>query len=277
MDEEKHVPGATETETTVEVQPETTEDAPKEPESETTTTPEPKPEENKPEAPAEPPVTKPRSIYDAHKETKHKLKETRSELETAQARVAELEGLLAKKDEAETPKEKSKAAADIQEYAKKHGLDADSLDELTQVILSKVPKSESSLTPEEAEEWRKDRATAKQREEDQSILNEAPSVKKELGITDDVELQNVMKEVVRLAHTKAFHDKEVDYIVWKNREALSKLVSPKKPSFEAGGQNVEAAAEEEVTLSSKATPQQAEKALQGRNKAPGLEIRHASR
>lgn len=41
-----------------------------------------------------------------------------------------------------------------------------------------------------------------------------------------------MKEIVKLSHTAEFHDKEVDYIVWKRKAELSKLISPKKPSFE---------------------------------------------
>ncbi len=71
-----------------------------------------------------------------------------------------------------------------------------------------------------------------------------------------------MNEVVRLAHTKEFHDKETDYIVWKNREALAKMVSPKKPSFEAGGQTQDSDAPAAVDFSSgRVTPEQAQRAV----------------
>lgn len=87
------------------------------------------------------------------------------------------------------------------------------------------------------------------------------------------ELDSVMKEIVRLSHTEEFHDKEVDYIVWKNRDALSKLVSPKKPSFESGGSPAEAAPEAEPDFSAGKgiTPGMAEKAQTRSGSA--LEIR----
>lgn len=275
MEEEKHIPGQAEAEVTSEEKP-TEEEAPKAPEPEKEKEPEAKPEEKKPEEAPEPQIKKPRSIYDDLKDKKHELKETRTELETATARVAELEALVTTQKEAETPKEKSKAAADIKEYAEKHGLDADSLDELTNVILSRVPKAEIPMTPEEVAEWRQERDRSKRQAEDQAILASAPSVKNQLVIHDDAELQTVMQEVVKLAHTAEFADKEVDYIVWKNREALSKLVSPKKPSFEQGGQQGEATGDDIPELSAKATPLQAQKAIEGRGRTGELEIRRAS-
>ena len=71
-----------------------------------------------------------------------------------------------------------------------------------------------------------------------------------------------MDELVKLAHTKEFHDKEVEYIVWKKQADLAKLVSPKKPSFESGDHNISEAHETEVDFSSgKVTPEQAQKAI----------------
>src|SRR6185312_9385192 len=99
--------------------------------------------------------------------------------------------------------------------------------------------------------WRADQAKV---QEDQEIVAAAPAVKglaKELGfeIHDEAELGKVMDEVKRLAHTPEFHDKPVDYIVFAKRSELSKMVSPKKPSFEQGGQRGEAAAEGEPDFS----------------------------
>jgi hypothetical protein len=218
--------------------------------------------EKKDETPVDPPPIKKRSVYDDLKDRKKELKDTRSELEIAQARIAELEALKDIEKDAETPEEKKQAAKDIKEYAAKHKLDADSLEELTNIVLSKVPKAESQMTPEEVDAWRKSQATAKQTEEDNAIRALAPSVKTELAITDDKELKAVMDEVVRLAHTTEFHDKEVEYIVWKNKTALAKLVSPKKASFENGGQGGEGAAEVEPDYGSgKVTPAQVQSAL----------------
>lgn len=233
-----------------------------------------KPEDEKPKDP-EPQLPKKRSIYKDLKDKKHELKDTRTELDQVKGRNAELEDLLAKKDDAATPKEKSEVAADIATYAEKYGLDAEGLSELTAVILKSVPTPDYILTPEEAAEWRAGRAQSHRDAEDQQILSLAPSVKTQLAIHDDAELQNVMKEVVRLAHTPEFHDKEVEYIIWKSKDALSKLVSPKKPSFEQGGQRGEAAAAEEIDFSSgKVTPEQAGRSIVRRS--DGLEVRKGS-
>ena len=102
-------------------------------------------------------------------------------------------------------------------------------------------------------------------------------MKKELSISDDAELTDVMKEVTRLAHTPKYHDKEVGYIVWDNREALSKLVSPKRSSFEQGGQSGEASEEKPAQFGPKMTPEQAGKAMQGQRSGSGLEIRKAKK
>lgn len=237
-----------------------------------------KPKDEPKDPPADPPINKkPRSIYDDLKDKKHEVKETRTQLEQAQSRITELEGLLAAKDDAKTPAEKSEAAKDIAEYATKHNLDPNAIEELTAVILAKVPKVEipEGMTPDELADWRAGRATAKQQAEDQAVLAEAPSVKTQLTIHDDKELDTVMKEVVRLSHTPEFHDKEVEYIVWKNKDALSKLVSPKKPSFEKGGSSIDPApeAEPDYTSGAKVTPEMLSK--QPATRKSSYEVRRA--
>lgn len=224
---------------------------------------------------------KPRSIYDDLKEKKKEVKEAVANVEAEKARAdaaetkaAELQALLDAKDDAKTPQEKKEAAKDIEEYSKKYNLDSESLEELSQIILSKAPKPDPILTPEEAAEWRAERAKGKQSAEDNQILATAPTVRKQLNINDDAELATVMQEVVKLAHTPEFHDKEVEYIIWKNQEALSKLVSPKKPSFEHGGQSADAQAEDSIDFSTgKVTPEQVGKAMTGHGTKGGIEIR----
>jgi hypothetical protein len=238
------------------------------------------PEAEKPKDEAEPeskpPLPKKRSIYDDLKDERKDHKATKSELEIAKEKNAELEALLDAKDDAKTPTEKKEAAKDIKEYAEKHGLDAEGVEELANIITAKIPKPDSVLTPEEAEQWRADRAKAARSEEDRAILDTAPAIKTQLGIHDDAELQAVMKEVVRLAHTTEFHDKEVDYIIWKNRVSLEKLVSPKRPSFEQGGQPGEAAADVEPDFSKTKgiTPEMASRS--NTTARPSLEVRRGS-
>lgn len=205
----------------------------------------PSPETPKPEdPPVDPPAPiKKRSIYDDYKDEKGKRKD-------AEARAAELEAEIARLKAGDPPTEPATPATppapsepkdELEAFAEEHEMDAAGLNRLVEIIQKRIPSAQ--LTDDERQTL-KDLQTFKtnaeaadqRRQEDASIVAEAPAVKKQLDIHDDKELETVMAEVTRLAHTKEFADKEVDYIVYKNREALSKLVSPKKASFEAGGQ-----------------------------------------
>ena len=234
---------------------------------------------------ADPKITKPRSIYDDLKDTRKERNEARSAAETekaradaAEAKAAELEALLKQGNDAKTPKEKSEAAEDIKAYAEKHKLDPEVLDELAGILQKRVgaPKLSEEVTKRlsELEGFKATKEAQEKREaEDREIQAAAPAVKSALEIHDDAELANVMKEVMRLAHTEQYADKEVDYIIWKNKDALSKLVSPKKPSFESGGTRVEGEAAAEVAFDGKMTPAAAQKAMTETAPKSALEIR----
>lgn len=260
MDEEKHYPPGAEPETPVE-EPKPEAEAPEaeKPEAQT-----PDPEKEKADKPVEeepPQLPKKRSIYDDLKDKKQEAKDAKARAEAAEAKAAELQALLDTKADATTPKEKADADDDIAAFAEAEGVTPESLDKLTKFIIAKLPKAPESMTPDELAAWRDQRAKDQQAAEDREVLDQSPSVKKQLDIQDEAEVKSVMDEIVRLAHTDAYHDKEVDYIVWKNRDALSKLVSPKKPSFETGGQNGENDEVAEVDFSTgKVTPEQVSRA-----------------
>ena len=215
--------------------------------------------QDEPEPPADPKLKK-RTVYDDLKETRKEKKSEKERADAAEAKAAELQALLDAKDDAKTPEEKKEAADDIEAYAKENDLDPAGLKKFAQIILSKVPKPAEmpeGLNADEVKAWREDRAKAARNAEDAQILATAPAIQKQLSITEQSELDAVMAEVTRLAHTPEFHDKEVEYIVWKNQQALSKLVSPKKPSFESGGQRPDAEPEKPIDFSSgKVTPEQ---------------------
>jgi hypothetical protein len=246
----------------------------------------PKPEGEQDEQTPADPVNKPRSIYEAKQAEKARRKEAEAALATereartaAEARAAELEALLGAKDTATTPKEKSEAKDAIDEWAEKQGLDGTAVRELTDIIKGALPKPEGSvLTKEEANEWRADRARAKATAEDQAVLTEAPAVRKQLEefgvkVHDEAEFQAVMAEIVKLSHTKDFHDKPVDYIVYRNRDVLGKMISPKKKSFEAGGQHQDSAGTEPDFSGSGITPAMAQEGISQRGRSAGYEVR----
>jgi hypothetical protein len=271
MEEEKHFPPGAEPEAPAPAPepeapkaPEVPADAPKDkPEEPAEPADDKAPEAEKPKEepakPADPPIKKPRSVYDDLKTTRQEKKDETERANAAEARAAELQALLDAKDDAKTPEEKKEAADDIEAFASQHNLDADQIRGLTDLILKKVPKADmpEGLKPDEVAAWRADRAAAARQAEDAQILATAPAIQKQLSITEPKELDAVMAEVTRLAHTPEFHDKEVEYIVWKNQAALGKMVSPKKPSFESGNSRAEADAEAPIDFSSgKVTPEQ---------------------
>jgi hypothetical protein len=268
----------------------------------------PKPEDEspKPDAPKEPTVTKPRSIYDDLKDTR---KERNAWQDTA-VEALKAQGIDLKGDETpeqvrellkqhkvtppapetnptpEKPPEPSKPADTIEAFAKEKGYDAGELAQLRDLFLKDVPQSELSAQERqqlaELMQYKQEQDAKEQRRtEDEAIQAQSPAVAmqmKDLGfeIHDPAELPKVMAEITRLAHTKAYADKEVDYIVFKERAALSKLVSPKKPSFETGSSTPAPEAPPELDLSSgKVTPEQAQQAVRVSGSRTSLEVRKA--
>lgn len=260
--------------------------------------PEPKPEEKPDEKPDEPspevPLPKPRSIYDDLKDKKQEVRAWKQMAVSAlKTQGIELQGnetpeqiqaLIEKHKTPDAPPTPpapapSTPSNELEAYAKEHELDATALSRLATIIAKQIPAAQLSEADRkelsDLKAWKADNEAKEQRAaEDGEVLSAAPTVKTQLDIHDDAELANVMKEIVKLSHTEAFHDKEVDYIVWKNKDALSKLVSPKKPSFESGGQQGETAPENEPDFSSGKgiTPGMAEKAA-NEKRGSALEIR----
>ena len=50
---------------------------------------------------------------------------------------------------------------------------------------------------------------------------------------DEVSL--IRTKLDELAHTDQFHDKELDYVIFKNQDTIKSLVSPKKRGIESKG------------------------------------------
>jgi hypothetical protein len=294
-DEELHYPPGAEPQAPApEPQPEP---APATPEPAPEAPPEPKPEEKPDEKPSETPETpesplpKKRSVYDDLKDTRQEKNafkavaiaalEAQGVTLTGKETAEELQALAKKTPSPAPAKEPAPSAPtdELEAYAQENGLDAKSLSRLAEIIAKQVPPGQLSEADRQElsdlKAWKADNEAKEARAaEDREVLATAPSVKTQLDIHDDAELKAVMDEIVKLSHTEAFHDKEVEYIVWKNKDALSKLVSPKKPSFESGGQQGEAAPASEPDFSSGKgiTPAMAQTASQEK-RGSALEIR----
>lgn len=225
---------------------------------------------------------KPRSIYDDYKDKKQEAKDFQSVAITAAAALglelkgnespAELQELLQKAKDATTPKEKSDVADDLKAFAEEEDMSPEKLQKLIDLIGKRVPApsipDDLAKKIEDVTAWKQEQDTkARRAEEDAAIVAYAPTVKTLLNVSDDAELKSIMEEVTKLAHTKEFHDKEVAYIVWKKQAELSKLVSPKKPSFESAGKRGETTPDAPVDYGSgKVTPAQAQAATQSQGK-----------
>lgn len=214
---------------------------------------------------------KKRSLYDDYKDKKLEAKEAaaqaaaeKARADAAETKAAELQALLDKKDEAKTPQAKADAADDIKAFAEAEGLDADGLEKLAGFIEQRLSKK--TQLPDDIQKeieanrtWRQEREAQDRRAaEDREIEAKAPAVKELLAVQNEADMPKLLDELKRLAHTTEFHDKEVEYIIWKKGEELKKLVSPKKASFEsAGGGNAEPEKEAVDFTTGKVTPQQA--------------------
>jgi hypothetical protein len=60
-----------------------------------------------------------------------------------------------------------------------------------------------------------------------------PTLKSLFPSISEDEVKAVRTELDRLSHRKEWHDKDLDYVLFKNKDALSPLVSPKKRGMES--------------------------------------------
>lgn len=250
--------------------------------------PEDEPKDDKPEdksedkKPDEPLQTKPRSIYDDLKDKKRDLKEAKSELELAQATIAEKDKLISelteKAKKAETPAEKQAVEDEIAQIAEKIGADPEGVQILTDFLTKKLVKPAGvDITPEDLEAIKGFRQTKAQQEEQARFSSEwnsfEPALKQDFPHISSSELETVKAVVDKLAHSERYADKEIDYIYFKEKNNLTKLISPKRQSYEGvDSKPAPENADTEVELSSKSTPMDAQKQI---FKQPGsqLEIR----
>lgn len=181
-----------------------------------------------------------RSIYQEYKDQKKDLrteKELRLEVEKERDEYkTKLDALLT----AKTPEEKKIATDDLEEFAKEIDADPATIKKMRELFLKDV-KTEGL-----SEEDREALQQAKQIIASQSVLAEkqafaeelnafAPTLKEMFPNASDEEMQAVRKKLDEVAHKPGFNDKELDYVVFKHKEELTKLVSPKVRGMEGKG------------------------------------------
>jgi len=206
-------------------------------------TPKEKPEEKveKPEPKEEPKEVeekefKKRTIYDEYKDKKSKLKSEKELREKFESENAELKEKLDALEKAKTPQEKQDALDDIDELAKEINADPQALRKLQNVLLKGVkPTSDENLKKdlEEFKNWKTQNSQLLEKQQFEKEFEAVlPQIKSDFPKITDEELKTVKQSLDEISHTKEFHDKDLDYVVFKNRETLSALISPKKKGME---------------------------------------------
>lgn len=205
----------------------------------------PEPEEPKADVPPEgetPAEPKPkRSIYDDYKEKKAEWKTEKERADHAEAERDELKARLEASSNADTPRAQADADEDAVAYASKIGADPD----LVKRIIDDARKGfevKPSTDPElikkieKFESWEvQNRQLLEKQMFDEEFTKVSPSIKELLKIKDDADLQLIKKELDTLSHTKEYHDKELEYVAFKEKDKLSLLVTPKKRGMEPKG------------------------------------------
>jgi hypothetical protein len=180
--------------------------------------------------PKEPPQPKKRTIYHDLKDEKNRRKDAERERDDLKAKLDALSN-------ADTPVERQDAKDELEAFAEKNNLDPQTLKEMRAIFTKDVsPKSdeerEKALSDLLATKQSLDKIVEKQHFEDE-FKTIVPTLKTYFPTIGDAELQGVKDELDKLAHSKEWHDKDLDYVLFKNRDKLEKLVSPRKRTLES--------------------------------------------
>ena len=158
---------------------------------------------------------------------------------------------------------------DIKALAKELNFD----EEKTRKIIL-VARKGVELSPEDKTALEEFKATRSQREqeavqraerEQEQIFNEEfsavlPSIKTQYPNATDEQIAQAKAQLDELAHSEKYHEMDMDYILFKEREALGKILfSPRMKTFEAGRPSmVEAETDEFPDFDPNMTPAQFE-------------------
>lgn len=205
-----------------------------EPEAEPDETPEGEPEGEPEPLQTEPKEVKKRSIYHDLKDTRNDLKSEREAREQAEKERDELKAKLEGKPSVAIQ------ADDLDAFAAEIGADPQVLKKMREMMLKDMPAS--TISPElqtrldQFEEWQKTNSSAIEAQQFETEFKSAvPQIQKMFPNASQEDIAAMKSEIDTLAHSPEFHDKEIDYIAFKNQEKLSTLITPRKRGLESKG------------------------------------------
>lgn len=187
------------------------------------------------------PTEKPkRSIYDEYKEKKSELKTEKELREQAERERDELKLKLDAIETAKTPEQKKAATDDLEEFAKEIDADPETIRKMQQLFTRNLQVN--GLTEEDRrilEEAKKITASnqlvVEKAQFDTEFNTTLPKIKELLPTFTNAsaeEITAVKEKLDELSHTEEFHDKSLAYVVFENKDLLTKLISPKKRGME---------------------------------------------
>jgi hypothetical protein len=206
-------------------------------ESEQEPTKEPEKEPEKAPEPEEP--RKPRSIYDDLKEKKQDLKAEREAREQAEAERDEIKTKYEALQNAKTPEDRKDAQDEIDQFMDSHSeWNKEAVTDLVEIarkgFKTQGLSDEDRKTIEEAKALTSENKKLVAEQQFSTELEQSALALKELFPNASTEeMDTIKKELKVLAHSTEWHDKELDYIVFKNKSTLEKFVSPKKRGLES--------------------------------------------
>lgn len=179
-----------------------------------------------------------RSIYDEYKEKKNELKSEREQREALEQENRELQSKIEALNRADTPRERAEAEDELEEFAKEINADPQAIKKMRELFLKdiQVPTIDESLR-KDLDEFKRYKAENQQAMEktlfEKEFSKVTPTLKEFFPSVSDAELDTIKTEVDKIAHSKGWHDKDLDYIVFKNKDILSNFVSPHKKGMES--------------------------------------------
>lgn len=180
----------------------------------------------------EPKERKPRSIYHDLKDTRNDLKTERELREQAERERDDLKAKLETKPPVQ--------ADDLDAFAAEIGADPQVIRKMGELIRKDMPAS--TISPEletklaQFEDWQRTNSTAIAAQQFETEFQSAiPQLQKMFPTASQDDIASMKKEIDTLAHTDAFHDKEIDYIAFRNQDKLAALITPRKRGLESKG------------------------------------------
>lgn len=203
---------------------------------------EPKPEgesEDEPEVEVEtltnePKEPKKRSIYHDLKDTRNELKSEREAREKLERELNELKS----KGEGDKPIETK--TDDLDAFAAEIGADPQALKKMREFFIKDLPQStispELQTKLEEFEKWQQSNSSAIEAQQfETEFQSSIPQLQKLFPNASVEDITSMKKEIDTLAHSPEYHDKEIDYIAFKNQDKLATLITPRKRGLESKG------------------------------------------